>query len=133
MQHQKIDQKLERLNLKAGEYVFFEGDLDSDFYIIEEGQVEIFTKNKAGKRVTLVLVEEGESFGEFALLDRRPRSASAQAKTDCCVVRISEEAYQQLLGELPIWASSMLKSFARRLINMNAKLKDSMQFIDPKK
>jgi CRP-like cAMP-binding protein len=130
---QKIDHQLERLNLKAGEYVFFEGDLDSDFYIIESGRVEIFTKSRVGKKVTLVVVEEGESFGEFALLDRRPRSASAQALTDCCVVRISEQGYHQLLGELPIWASSMLKSFARRLVNMNTKLKDSMQFIDTKK
>ena len=129
MQTQKIDKNLERMNLKLGDSVFFEGDLDFDFYIIEKGRVEIFTKNKQGKKVSLMVVEEGESFGEFALLDRRPRSASARALTDCILVRVSEEGYKSLLDELPVWASSMLKALARRLIKMNDKLKDSDQFI----
>ncbi|PIS10512.1 MAG: nucleotide-gated potassium channel protein, partial [Bdellovibrio sp. CG10_big_fil_rev_8_21_14_0_10_47_8] len=112
---------------KPGDFIFFEGDIDFQFYIIEQGQVQIFTKSKTGKRINITTVEEGESFGEFALLDKQPRSASAQALTECTLIKVSEKGYEQLLEELPVWASSMLKSFALRLKNMNEKLKESPQ------
>jgi CRP/FNR family transcriptional regulator, cyclic AMP receptor protein len=115
---------------KAGEYVFFEGDLESHFYIIESGQVQIFTTNSTKKRVNICMVESGESFGEFALLDHKPRSASAQAVSDVTLIKVSEAGYQELLEELPGWASSMLRSFAHRLKKMTQILKDSEQFIE---
>lgn len=108
-----------RESYKAGEYIFFEGDIDYHFYIVEDGQVQIFTKDKAGKRVDIVTVNKSESFGEFAFLERKPRSASAQALTEAVVVRISEKGYEQLLSELPTWANAMLQSFASRIRHMN--------------
>jgi len=114
---------------KPGDFIFFEGDLESHFYIIESGSVQIFTKNSAGARVNIATVEEGESFGEFAMLDKQPRSASAQALTECTLVKVSAEGYEQLLEELPVWASCMLRSFATRLKNMNQALKDMPQFL----
>lgn len=105
---------------KAGEYIFFEGDIDFHFYIVESGQVSIFTKAPDGRKIVITEVNEGESFGEFALLDRKPRSASAQAVVETTVFKISEKGYEALLAELPVWASTMLKSFADRLRKMNA-------------
>lgn len=114
---------------KPGDFIFFEGDIDFHFYIVQQGEVQIFTKNKNGQRVNIATVTEGESFGEFALLDKQPRSASAQALSECVLVRVSEDGYNQLLSEIPGWASSMLKSFSRRLKQMNLKLKESPQFL----
>src|SRR5262249_5036457 len=92
---------------KPGEYIFFEGDIDYDFYIVESGEVKIFTKAQDGHRIDVAVVGPGDSFGEFALLDRKPRSASAQTSTETVVFRISEKGYEKLLSELPGWASSM--------------------------
>ncbi len=117
---------------KTGDYIFFEGDIDFHFYIVQEGSVQIFTKGKNGQRINIATVSEGESFGEFALLDKQPRSASAQALTPCTVVKVSEEGYNQLLAEIPEWASFMLKSFAQRMKNMNDKLKEMPQFLQRK-
>lgn len=114
---------------KPGDYIFFEGDIDFHFYIVQEGEIQIFTKDKKGQRINILKVSEGESFGEFALLDKQPRSASAQAITDCTLIKVSEAGYQQLLTELPVWASSMLKSFSQRMKSMNEKLKDIPQFM----
>ncbi len=119
---------------KAGEFIFFEGDEGRDFYIVETGEVEIFTKSKAGLRIDITTVKAGESFGEFALLEKTPRTATARALSDCALVRVSEEGYQQLLTELPVWAQSMLHSFAHRLKMMNERVKDLPQFVAvPKK
>lgn len=113
------EKEVVREQYKAGEYIFFEGDIDYHFYIVEEGQVQIFTKDKVGKRIDIVTVNKSESFGEFAFLERKPRSASAQALTEAVVVRISEKGYEQLLSELPTWANAMLQSFASRIRHMN--------------
>lgn len=114
---------------QAGDFIFFEGDIETHFYIIESGVVQIFTKNRDGKRIDICKIEEGESFGEFALLDRQPRSASAQALTPVTLVKVSPEGYEQLLADLPVWATSMMKSFMVRLKNMTTSIKESDQFI----
>lgn len=116
----------------ANDFIFFEGDIETHFYIVETGKVQIFTKNKLGKRIDIILVEEGESFGEFALLDNKPRSASAQAVTDVSLIKVSAEGYEELLSELPVWCSCMMKSFVVRLKNMTEQLKASDQFLAKK-
>ena len=123
---------IEKESYKAGDYIFFEGDLDQHFYIIESGEVQIFTKSTDGSRIDIIKINDGESFGEFALLDKKARSASAQAITDVELVKVSEAGYQQLLQELPVWASSMMKSFTTRLRNMNQLMKAQDQFLAKK-
>jgi len=107
-----------------GQYIFFEEDLDYHFYIIDDGQVQIFTKDDQGKRVPLVALGPGESFGELAMIDRSPRSASAQALKFTKVFKISESGYQNLISELPDWSQALLKSFASRIRRMNKTLKE---------
>lgn len=115
-----VNEEVQREVYQPGEYVFFEGDIDYHFYIIETGQVDIFTKCVDGKRLEIATMKDGESFGEFALLDRKPRSATAQASVETVVYKISEKGYEQLMVELPVWASTMLRSFASRLRKMNS-------------
>ncbi len=117
---------LMKVAYKSGDFIFLEGDCESHFYIIETGKVQIFTKRGDGQRVNICEIGEGETFGEFALLDRHaPRSASAKALTDVVLVKVSEEGYQQLLEEIPVWAASMLRSFMERLKGMNQKIKST--------
>jgi CRP/FNR family cyclic AMP-dependent transcriptional regulator len=126
------DSPISREIFRTGEFIFKEGDVAFDFFIVERGEVEIFSLDTNNHRVVIAKVGEGESFGEFALLDKSKRSASAVATSEVIVNRVTEEGYQQLLSELPDWASSMLKSFASRLKLMNKRLKDLPQFIDKK-
>lgn len=109
---------------KAGEFIFFEGDIESHFYIIESGEVLIFTKDQKGGKIEIARLKSGETFGEFALIDKGTRSASAQAVEDTKAMKISSEGYELMLEDLPLWASSMLRSFSSRLKNMNTTLKE---------
>lgn len=113
---------------KPGDFIFFEGDIENHFYIVETGVVAIFTKDNTGKRIPICQMVDGESFGEFALISKSPRSASAQAVTDVVLVKVSEEGFQQLLSELPTWAECMLKGFVDRLQNMTDKVRELEQF-----
>jgi CRP-like cAMP-binding protein len=107
-----------------GAYIFFEEDLDYHFYIIDSGEVQIFTKDNDGKRINLATLGPGDSFGELAMIDRSPRSASAQALKFTQVYKISETGYQKLISELPDWTQAILKSFASRIRRMNDILKE---------
>ncbi|MFP5520574.1 MAG: Crp/Fnr family transcriptional regulator [Bdellovibrionia bacterium] len=117
------NEHIEKVTYAPGDFIFFEGDLESHFFIVESGTVQIFTKTKDGKRVNICDIREGETFGEFALLDNQPRSASAQALTVVSAVKVSAQGYEELLNDLPVWAMSMLKSFADRLKGMTQSLK----------
>jgi CRP/FNR family transcriptional regulator, cyclic AMP receptor protein len=106
-----------------GEIIFREGDKDFHFYILQQGKVQIFSTTPEGRKVAIAVIEEGEAFGEFSLLDSAPRSASAMAMTECVIMKISADAYEKLLQDLPDWASNMLRSLVNRLKSMNEKLK----------
>lgn len=102
-----------------GDYLFHENEKSFQFYIVQEGQVEIFKMSANGAKIPLALVGAGNSLGEFAMIDRNPRSASARALTEVRCARISEEAYQHLLQELPDWAIAVMKALVERLRHMN--------------
>lgn len=82
-------------------------------------------KDKRGQKIEVARLKDGETFGEFALIDKGARTASAQAVTEVKAMKISSEGYDMMLNELPLWASSMLRSFSTRLKHMNANLKEA--------
>ncbi len=110
---------LTKVSYKTDEIIFFEGDIEAHFYLIEKGSITVFTKNKKGEKIILADLNPGEVLGEQAMIDKSERSATAQARTDCVLLKISEESYQAMMQELPLWASSMLKNISTRLKNMN--------------
>lgn len=75
-----IERILHRRTYRPGEVIFHQGDAGVGMYIIERGTVEIILEP-----VNQVVAEirDGEFFGELALLDESPRSATARAKTEC--------------------------------------------------
>jgi CRP-like cAMP-binding protein len=71
---------------KAGEQVFFQGDPGLGMYIIREGEVSIRIAEGEGEDKELAVLSDGDFFGELALLDEAPRSASAICRTDCSLI-----------------------------------------------
>ncbi len=71
---------------KTGEPVFYQGDPGLGMYIIQEGEVSIVIADKDGAQKELAVLSEGDFFGELALLDESPRSASAVCKSDCALI-----------------------------------------------
>lgn len=121
--------EIQRERYNMGDLVFKQGDDGRHLYIVESGTVEIFTKDKEGGITQVAIVNSGESFGEFSLLDHKPRSASARALCESVVVKVSEAGYEQMLEELPVWATCMMKSFVARLRSMNHLIESSSQFL----
>lgn len=81
-------------HFRAGDLIFSEGDHGNYAYIVEEGQVEIWTELQ-GDRRSLNILEPGSLFGELALVDSKPRSASASAFSDCILSLVTPEQVKQ--------------------------------------
>src|SRR6195952_5331446 len=110
------------LEVKAGEYVFREGDLGTEMYIINEGKVEIL--NQVGdEEQVLALLEKGDFFGEMSVLEDLPRAASARAVTDVRLLQINGSTFDQLLQGNPEIAVRMMRKLSRRLRETDEMLK----------
>ena len=96
--------------LKPGETIFKEGDAAKELYVIQHGQVEI----QLGNRL-LDTLETNDLFGEMALIDGVPRSATAIAKTDVVLVPMSKKDFLALVGRAPSFALDVMSMLARRL------------------
>lgn len=88
--------KLDRKHFTKDQYIFSEGDDGCCAYIIESGEVEIMHTTATGEQ-RLSLLKAGELFGEVALLDRHPRTASARTASDTILIQIERQLVQELL------------------------------------
>jgi len=95
---------------KAGEIIFKEGDEAHQLFAIKSGEVAIQLGNR-----TLAELPANSIFGEMALIDDAPRSATAVAKTDVELVAISEKQFLFLVSQTPFFALKVMRVLARRL------------------
>ena len=98
-------------NLAEGEFIFEEGEVGNLAYVLLEGQVEI-CRLSGGEIVSLQQLDEGALFGEMALIDKAPRSASARALTDVKVREIDEKAFMAHIRKAPDVALNMMHRLA---------------------
>lgn len=103
-----------RVQLEAGEILFKEGDPGDAFFIVHDGAVELTLARGAGDAEKLALRRTGETFGEMALLNDAPRSATARVVGGANLIRIEQGAFQELLGRNPL-ALGILASLSRSL------------------
>lgn len=102
---------------RAGEIIFQQGDAAHELYIVQSGNVEI----RLGNRV-LETLSTYNIFGEMALIDAAPRSATAVAATDVKLVPVSEKQFLFLISNTPHFALNVMRVMARRLRATNRTL-----------
>jgi CRP-like cAMP-binding protein len=101
-------------NFSKGETIFKEGDQGDEFFVVVRGQVEI----RSGARHFETLGADG-IFGEMALIDDSPRSATAVALTDVTVAPIKENQFLFLVKNTPFFALRVMRVLAYRLRRQN--------------
>jgi len=94
----------------AGETIFAQGEPGDVMYVVLEGEVDI----KAEAEV-LDHLSEGHIFGEMAIIDREPRSATAIAATDCRVAPVDQKRFTFMVQQNPYFAVEVMSVMADRL------------------
>lgn len=102
--------------LAQGELIFEEGDRGSHMYIIESGEVEI-VKRAGGNERRVAKLGPGNFFGEMAVLEAMPRSASARCLSNCRLLPIDTPTFQRMLHDYPEITVRILKRLSERLRN----------------
>jgi len=108
----------------SGSDIFHRGDMGSSMYIIVAGQVSIYLPDQGSRRMTLNDMAAGEYFGEVALFDDLPRSASASAITDVVLLELGRTALVNMVEQRPSAALAMLRTMSGRVRNMSSVLED---------
>jgi CRP/FNR family cyclic AMP-dependent transcriptional regulator len=115
-----VNDGLERFarDFTAGTVLFEEGQPGQDMYVVLQGQVEIRRKVGEIDHVLAVLMP-GDFFGEMAILNARPRSATAVTRIDSRLLQIDGRMFEAMLRARPEIALRIIKTFALRLENAN--------------
>jgi signal transduction histidine kinase len=105
----------QRRSFRTGEIVFKEGDVGDGIYVMEEGEVEISTMINEEEARTLASLGPDTFFGEMAVLDGQPRSATATAKSDTVALFIPRETILGALGHSPELLALLVREFSLRV------------------
>lgn len=98
----------------AGAVLFEEGDPGSRMYVLRSGRVKI-AKRVAGAEVTLAILGPGDFFGEMALLEKLPRSATATVLEDARLIEVDETTFESLLRRSSEISVRLLRRLSARL------------------
>jgi CRP/FNR family cyclic AMP-dependent transcriptional regulator len=104
-----------RTTLEKDSLVFSQGDQGDALYGVASGQVRIFTADEKGREVFLNILGPGDTFGEIALLDGLPRTASAVTTTPTTLVVIPRRQFLAHLAHEPELALHLMKLLCGRL------------------
>ena len=107
-----------------GEFVYMPGDRADFVYILRQGRVKLSVLSESGKEVAIDIIQPGEIFGEFALVDESPRSNMAQALDDMLMWVFSKDQFTRLLSTNPQLALSYIRVVGDRRRRMEKKLSD---------
>ena len=98
------------VSFAAGETIFQEGEAGDVAYGVQEGEVEILVHG-----TTIDTAGPGSIIGEMALIDSKPRSATARAKTDCKLVPVDAKRFTFLVQQTPYFSLNVMRLMAERI------------------
>ena len=112
------------LRKARGEFIYMPGDRPDFVYILRQGRVKLSVLSESGKEIAIDIIQPGEIFGEFALVDESPRSNMAQALDDMLMWVFPTREFTNLLGAQPKLALSYIRLVGDRRRRMEKKLSD---------
>ena len=110
-----ISQKMIARHYETGKFIFLEDSEGEQCFFVVQGSVKVTRLSKDGREVILAMLNEGEFFGEMALLDGESRSANVIALDETEVLTLNREDFLVVLHDYPQIAIQLLKEMVDRL------------------
>ena len=121
---QALRSSMGETRLRRGEVLFREGDSGDKLYIVTDGKVKLGRTSSDGRENLLAILGPGQMFGELALFDPGPRSATVTAVTEAHFLSLSHEDMLRWLSGRPAVALGLLTQLASRLRKTNDAVAD---------
>jgi len=103
---------IDELKLEQGHTLFQAGDPGDSLFIVQDGEIELFIKDTAGQKIILATPSTGDMFGELAMLDEGPRTATAVALRESEVLVLDRDDLVLLFQKKPDAALHMLAALS---------------------
>ncbi|MDH5445637.1 MAG: Crp/Fnr family transcriptional regulator [Gammaproteobacteria bacterium] len=107
----------------ANSILINEGDDTDSLYVVLQGEVKVYASDENGKEVILNILGPGEYFGELALVDNEPRSASVKTIQPTKVMIIAKAEFKKVLADNPDMAFNMIQSLAKQVRDLTNNVK----------
>jgi CRP-like cAMP-binding protein len=112
---------LERRTFDTGQWIFDEGQTGNQAYIVQSGRVEI-VKTIEDKEAILGTIGKGGMFGEMALIDNKPRMATARAAEVTTLIFVSRMMFEQKIVKADPFVRGLLKILVGNIRSLSAEL-----------
>lgn len=113
------------VEVRAGHFFFHQNDAADSMFVLETGKAAVL-KSWTGGESLLRTLNSGDCFGEMALIDLQPRSASVRALEDCTTIRLSAaslyEVYERHLEQFAMIQMNLGREISRRLRDAEERL-----------
>ena len=111
----QVSQIAREIDFRKGARIFNEGDMGNSLYLIMNGTVDVIKNSRK-----IASLNEGECFGEMAILDSEPRSATIIASSDIVCLEISRDDFYELMADEHEISHGIIKVLIRRLRNVKS-------------
>lgn len=119
-----LARRLVQRHFEENQVIFHRGDPGGLLYIISEGKVKITHGTPEGQEALLAILGTGDFFGELALLDDAPRSATAVAMERTQALTLHRDEFLNFLGKNPEFADHVMRTLAQRIRHLNDQISD---------
>jgi CRP-like cAMP-binding protein len=109
----------DRLVFFEGDDIFLEGDAGRWAFLIQSGKIGVFKRRPNGSELLLATLGPGRLFGEMALIDDLPRSATARALTKATLILIDRELVLEKIAKSPPLVRELLQNLSSNLRSLN--------------
>lgn len=123
-EHQQLRPLLQEVVYKRREVIYFRGDPSETLYFIKAGSVKLTYLDKSGRRLTLLILKEGQPFGVLALTGEETRQQVAEALTDVTLCIIRKADLLRFLQSYPQSSLRVIELISRQMQEIEQKLED---------
>jgi CRP/FNR family transcriptional regulator, cyclic AMP receptor protein len=120
----KLESLTRRQRFRADTAVFFQDDPSDSLYVVLSGSAKVFRTSEDGRDRILTTLRTGDSFGELAMIEGRPRSATVQTLEDTELLCLFRRDFQRFAGEHPDVLYKLLQSMCERVRRIDEDILD---------
>lgn len=127
-----VERTIHQRHYVANEKVFGEGKPGAGMYIVKEGEVVITKRIDHEKEIDLAVIRENNFFGEMALIDEMPRSASAIARVNTTLLALCKPDLENIMERNPKVAIKIMNNIAKLICKRLVKANENLEILQKK-
>jgi CRP/FNR family transcriptional regulator, cyclic AMP receptor protein len=128
-QRKLIQSVCREIFIHEGRVIISQADVSYDLYVVLSGRVKVSLLDRKGNEIILDLLDKGDFFGEMSLFDKRPRSATVTAVTECRMLVLTHDVFLKTIKKDADIAIKILNVLTERLRKADERI-ETLAFLD---